>query len=255
MLISIERTGRVVSNREVIPGTYIMWLKISPAFAVLPGQFFMVKCGENLLRRPFSIYSSEDDKYAIVYRVVGQGTAWLSKRKEGEEINILGPLGNSFEIPEGECNMLLIAGGLGIASISFLAEKISTSVHRVKLLYGAHDKDCLLPPSFLPDGLDIEFVTDDGSFGQKSLVTGLVPPYLGWAEQIFACGPLAMLRGLKKVTAASTIPIQVSLEARMGCGLGVCYGCAIKTKDGMKLVCHDGPVFQLENVDLESMAI
>lgn len=255
MLISIERIARVVSNQEVASGIFLMSLNLEPALEATPGQFIMVSCGDGLLRRPFSIYSSRDGKCAIVYRVIGKGTCWLSERLRGEEINFLGPMGNGFKIPPRKSNLLLIAGGLGVAPLSFLAEGALSENHRVRLLYGTRTREQTLQPSLLPEGLDLSIITEDGSLGERGFVIDLVPRWLGWADQIFACGPLAMLRGLKKVTAASTIPIQVSLEARMGCGLGVCYGCAIKAKDGMKLVCHDGPVFRLENVDLESMAI
>lgn len=217
-----------------------------------PGQFVTIKCGEAMLPRPFSVHWVQGDNIAILFGVWegGQGTTWLAKRKAKEKIDILGPLGNGFSIMPEAKNLLLLAGGIGIAPLAFLAQKAVESNYRVMLLAGAHSSGQVYPENLLPPGVKMVVTTENGSAGKKGRVTDLVPEYINGADQIFSCGPMPMYKDMcrQSSTMLQGKPTQVSLEVVMGCGRGICYGCTVKTKQGLKEVCTDGPVFELNDV-------
>ena len=257
-----QTLARVISNREVMPGTHLLWLE-SPQIATTarPGQFVMVRGGEDtLLRRPLSVHQVAGEKIALLFAAVGKGTNWLSQRKEGDNIDLFGPLGNGFSINSSTKNLLLVAGGIGIAPLRFLADEAVRQGKKVTLLYGASSAVNLLPTAssprglltdgVLPWGITIHKSTDDGSEGYKGLVTQLLveQQLIDQANQIFACGPLAMYKTMSQMPELKNKPVQVSLEVRMGCGLGICYACTIKTVKGLKQVCKDGPVFDLNDI-------
>jgi dihydroorotate dehydrogenase electron transfer subunit len=240
-----------------MPGTYLIWLE-SPQIASLaqPGQFVMVRCGENtLLRRPLSFHSVVMDRFALLFTVVGRGTQWLSQRQAGDSLDILGPLGNGFSIYPASHNVLLVAGGIGLAPLGFLEATALSQGCSVKLLEGAGTADQLLPAMLLPHAEKVwpAATTLDGSAGEKGPVTILVPPLADWADQVFACGPLPMYKTMAQMAELKDRQVQVSLEVVMGCGHGVCYGCTIRTKQGLKQVCKDGPVFDLNDIIWEEM--
>ncbi len=214
-----------------------------------PGQFAMILCGdEPLLRRPISIHRVEGSKLAVLYARLGSGTQWLSKQKEHTSIDILGPLGNGYTVRDEDKNLLLIAGGMGIAPLTFLAETAVNHDKKVTLLLGAQKKDLVFPNNLIPPGIDCIITTDDGSTGIKGRTTDMLSAYLDKADLVFACGPAPMYRTIYKNNLLKNKPCQVSLEVRMACGMGACYGCTIKTKNGLKQVCHDGPVFDFHDV-------
>ena len=240
----------VIANTEVMPGVHLIWLE-SPQIAseAQPGQFVMVRCGEEtLLRRPLSIHQRDSNKIALLFAVVGKGTAWLSQRKTGDNIDIFGPLGNGYSIHPTSHNLLLVAGGIGIAPLGFLAQKAVGQGCSVRLLLGASTASQLYPKHLLPAEAELIIATEDGTDGQQGIVTNLIPKYVDRADQIFACGPVGMYQAMAKMPELRNKPVQISLEVRMGCGLGVCYGCTVKTKSGLKQVCADGPVFDLEDI-------
>lgn len=242
----------VVSNSEVMPGAYLMWLE-APAIAASasPGQFVMVRCGEShdpLLRRPFSIHRWDGDYLALLFSVVGRGTEWLAHRREGDSLDLLGPLGHGFEIHPDSRELLLIGGGIGVAPLLPLAEQALARGHSVNLLLGARSAPLVYPGDMLPSPLTVAIATEDGSAGTRGLVTDLIPAFLDRADQVFACGPLSMYRALATTHVLGDKPCQIILEERMGCGMGACYGCAIPTAKGTRLVCRDGPVFRLAEV-------
>ncbi len=242
----------VISNSEVMPETHLIWLD-SPEIAseAKPGQFAMVHCGEDtLLRRPLSIHQLDDNKFALLFTVVGKGTHWLSQRQAGSNIDLLGPLGNGFSINPASKNLLLVAGGIGITPLYFLAQDALGRECSVTLLYGTTDIH-RYPDNLLPSGVNLVAATEDGTAGQKGMITDLIPKYVDWADQIFACGPMPMYCDMalkKQELKLEGKPAQVSLEVRMGCGRGLCYGCTLKTKSGLKRVCQDGPVFDLQDI-------
>ncbi len=246
----------IISNHEVMPGVYLIWLE-SPDIASTagPGQFVMVRCGEEyLLRRPFSIHQIADKKrktkLAFLFTIVGKGTYWLSQRQAGDDIDLLGTLGNGYSIYPASRNLLLAAGGIGIAPLCFLAQEALNQGYSVTLLLGASTASQLYPAHLLSPKIRLVTVTEDGTAGRKGMVTDLLPDFVRWSDQIFACGPIPMYHTMaaQNQRLLKDKPIQVSLEVRMGCGLGVCYGCTVKTKSGLKQVCKDGPVFDLEDI-------
>ena len=246
-------TASVISNNEVMPGVHLIWLE-SPQIASIaqPGQFVMVRCGEEtLLRRPLSIHQLADSsKLAFLFNVVGKGTNWLSQRKIGDNIALLGPLGNGYSIYPESHNLLLLAGGIGIAPLCFLAQAALNQGHSVTTLLGASTATQLYPRQLLPPETELIMITEDGTTGEKGMITDFLPDFVGWADQIFACGPTLMYRAMaaRNQQLIKTKPVQISLEVRMGCGRGVCYGCTLKTKSGLKQVCTDGPIFALEDI-------
>jgi dihydroorotate dehydrogenase electron transfer subunit len=252
-------TAKVISNKEVMPEILLTWLE-APDIAPLAksGQFVMVKCGTNnemLLRRPLSIHQKDGERIATLFRVTGKGTDWLSERVTDETLNIIGPLGNGFDISSRSQNLLLIAGGMGIAPLVFLAQEAVSRNYNVTLLCGAASKNELYPKNMLPSQVRYIPATDDGLVGRQGFVTDLLPAYIDRTDQVFACGPVPMYRTLieKKKELLKGKPAQLSLELRMACGHGVCYGCTVNTARGLKQVCKDGPVFDLEDILIEEV--
>ena len=251
----------IISALEVIPETYLFRLE-APEIAAeaKPGQFVMVRCGKDtILPRPLSIHSVDGIQIALLFSVVGKGTGWLSLKKKGDTLDIFGPLGNGYTINEKAKNLLLVAGGMGIAPLNFLADVGAGEGKKVTIIMGGRSGDCLLPVTppqslfnkgMLPANFQCVNATEDGSEGFKGLATQLIPHYMEGIDQVFACGPMAMYRTIAKMPELKGKAVQLSLEIMMGCGTGVCYGCAIKTKSGLKQVCKDGPVFEMGEVEL-----
>jgi len=242
----------VTSSSEVMPGVYLMWLESAHiASTAKPGQFVMVGCGEEtLLRRPLSIHRLDKAKLALFFSVVGKGTNWLAQRRTGDTVDLLGPMGNGFSIYPDSNNLLLVAGGVGIAPLCFLTQKALNQGCSVTLLLGAATTAQLYPRDLLPCEADLVTATEDGTAGRKGMITDLLPDFANGAGQIFACGPSSMYRTIS--TLSQQFPelksAQISLEMRMGCGLGICYGCTLRAKGGLKQVCKNGPVFELNDI-------
>jgi dihydroorotate dehydrogenase electron transfer subunit len=261
-----------------------MWIE-APDIAVTaqPGQFITVRCGDFTLRRPFSIHQSSpltgensgEGEIALLFKVTGKGTLWLSQRQTGERIDILGPLGKGFSIPptksEQSKHLLLVAGGIGIAPLVFLMQHAS-SQHQITLIHGASTAAQLYPfplargkkrskLSHLPNGVQFIPVTEDGSMGQQGRATDILTDFLDRADQVYACGPVDMYKAMAEMSLRakrSNLKLkkcQVSLEVRMGCGFGACYGCTINTKKGLKHICRDGPVFELDDIIWQEVRI
>ena len=231
------------------------------------GQFVNIKLDSGfdpLLRRPFSIHKVSGQDVEILFEVVGRGTGILSKMKPGEVVDIIGPLGNGFDILPTKANSLtlLVAGGMGSAPLVFLAEKIvgrkgkTTKLNNVLVLIGARNKNQITcEDEFKRLGCKVVVATDDGSRGFKGRVTDLLGEYLrhesldrGVINQIYACGPVPMLKKLCLLAEEYGVLAQVSLEEHMSCGIGACLGCVIETHSGYKRVCYDGPVFMADEI-------
>ncbi|HLC23634.1 MAG TPA: dihydroorotate dehydrogenase electron transfer subunit [Dehalococcoidia bacterium] len=250
----ISGTYSVLTNTVLMPSTYLLWLEAPEiASSTRPGQFAMLRCGNDLqrmLRRPLTVHQVEGSRIAFLYRVAGAGTQWLSQRQAGDVADLLGPLGNGFSVNRSSHRLLLTAGGLGIAPLRFLADSALAQGHEVTLLVGAKTASALYPGELLPPEIRLISATEDGSVGEKGLVTELLPRYAAGADQVFACGPEGMYRAMasdRRVLPANC-KVQVSLEVRMGCGVGACLSCTVKTRGGLKHVCKDGPVFDLDDV-------
>jgi dihydroorotate dehydrogenase electron transfer subunit len=192
---------------------------------------------------------NDKGELALYYNVWdnGKGTGWLSQCQKGDSISIFGPLGNGFSVNPEAKNLLLVAGGIGIAPLIFLAEDALKDGKQVTLITGTPTSH-RYPKGFLSKEMKLVTVTEDGSVGIKGLATDLIAGHIGRADQVFACGPTPMYRAMAALQELKGRPVQVSLEAVMGCGVGVCYGCTVKTKGGLKQACTDGPVFDLGDI-------
>ena len=218
------------------------------------GQFVHIECGRgNLLRRPVSICRVDGDKLEFVFEVKGEGTRWLSGQELGQTLSILGPLGNGFKFPEG--GVITVGGGIGVPPMLFASESAKSGGGRVTAILGFRDAGRIILKEEFESVCDEVFITtDDGSFGIHGPVTAPLADLLdgGGYGAVMACGPRAMLRAVAEVCKLRGVECQVSLEERMGCGVGACLVCACATvKDGreqMSRVCRDGPVFSAGEV-------
>jgi len=262
----LEESSEILFNQKLTSDTCLMGLG-SPGMAgtARPGQFVMVQVhpgNDPLLRRPFSICGTRADALLILYRVVGKGTSIMAEKRVGERVSLVGPLGRGFEKPEGKDMALLVAGGIGIAPLFFLAQTMEPTHYRFFAGFGTA-RDIIRAEDVVGDAGDVSLATDDGSEGYAGLVTGLLEAYLepkGPGHDgisLFTCGPRPMLRKVALEAMARQIPCQVSLEAAMACGLGACQGCAVKagTRERRPYyhVCSDGPVFPVSSIDWDCL--
>lgn len=251
---------KILENKQVAQGFYRMRIE-SPYLAnnSKPGQFVEVKCSdenEPLLRRPLGVHRIFKSGIEMLYEIVGKGTKLLSGKKSGEYIDIIGPLGNGFNVEKNLKSAILIAGGIGVAPIMSLAEQLvrGKKIHLHVLIGACKKSHVLCKNDFKKIGADVFIATEDGSMGKKGLVTDLFKDLL-YAKRyplnatLYACGPTGMLKAVAKIAHDKKMPCQVSLEERMACGVGVCLGCPVKIKgNGYKMVCKDGPVFNAEEI-------
>ena len=262
----IEQKAKVRFNKKVARQTFLMGLE-SPEIAAAsrPGHFVMIRVREGtdpLLRRPFSICGTEKDRLIrILYRVVGPGTSILSAVREGDSLSVLGPLGKGFELPGPDETPMLVAGGIGIAPILFLAGVIGKD--DALLMAGFRTAEDIVDFEACGlSGFPVSIATDDGTVGQRGFITDLLEGHLGNTKKnhplVYACGPAPMLKKVAAVIQDHGIPGQVSLEAYMACGVGACQGCAVKAASSEDQdyfsVCEHGPVFDPASLDWSSMA-
>ena len=258
--------ARVLTTVEIGDCSHILWMEAPEVASVAePGQFVMVRCGDGLdplLRRPFSIHRVAEEQIAVFFNEVscfnraGAGTRRLAEYRKDDYLDLIGPLGRGYSIDPGATNLLLICGGVGIASLFFLAERAIEKGKSVTLLSGAAKASHLYPHEMLPSQACSVQVTEDGSVGKKGRVTEFVRQDVvnDPKTQIFACGPNRMYKDMSREGKYARKPVQVSLEVMMGCGVGACYGCTVNTKNGPKRVCLDGPVFDLHDILWEEIA-
>lgn len=237
----------IIRNDEIRSGVFRM--EFDFADIPTPGQFVMIDCGGNtLLKRPFSICDFEKDKMTVVYEVRGKGTYNLSKMKISDEIDVTGPHGHGFDIFDKYNNILVVGGGIGIPPLLFLSKKLKSK--NINIVLGFRS-DAFLIDEFSKYG-NVLITTEDGSYGMKGYVTDVIKEIINEADIIYGCGPKPMLNAVKDISEKYKIPCQISVEERMGCGIGACMTCACKTvaEDGYhyKKVCKDGPVFWAQEV-------
>jgi dihydroorotate dehydrogenase electron transfer subunit len=278
--------AELIDSREILPGQWLQsyhapWL----AGGARAGQFVHVRTPDYsglVLRRPFSVNTLDraSGTITIHFRITGKGTEWIARSRPGDTLEMLGPLGRPFEVDPRSRQLLLIAGGLGMAGVRALADEALDAGRRVTLLFGAADARQVYPSSLLPDEVEYVVATDDGSMGHAGYVTELVPAYETWADQAFACGPLPMLAGLARLAEGRDARIgvarlgkrrgsrarrggaatrrqawlQVSMEQNMGCAVGACLGCVVMGVEGPQRVCREGPVFAASEIDWEQSA-
>jgi dihydroorotate dehydrogenase electron transfer subunit len=277
----------LIDSREILPGQWLQSFH-APELAAgsRAGQFVHVRTGDLsglVLRRPFSINTADpvSGTITIHFRTIGRGTEWFTRLRPGDGVDMLGPLGRPFEVDARSRHLLLVAGGLGMAGVRFLADEALRDGRQVTLLFGAASARDVYPSSLLPDEVEYVIATDDGSVGHHGFVTELVPDYEAWADQAFACGPAPMLAALARLAAGrrdrlgvaklgrkrgggKADPLgspaarrksflQVSMEQNMGCAVGACLGCVIMGVNGApQRVCREGPVFAAEEVAWEA---
>lgn len=216
----------------------------------LPGQFVQVKCGSRrMLRRPISICDIDGEHMRLVFEVRGEGTEWLSHRSAGDQVDLIGPLGRGFDLTGDK--LLLVGGGIGLPPMLYAAKACKGKAH-VVAGFRSHDR-AMLTEDFTACAKDLAIASDDGSIGYHGFVDTLVRQKLEKEDDftsVLACGPKPMLRAVVRVAGEFGVPVQVSMEERMACGVGACLGCAVQMADGaMKHVCKDGPVFDAGEVD------
>lgn len=218
------------------------------------GQFYMLEVSKGLdplLKRAFSLFRRTAEGFQILFRVKGKGTSVLKDLKQGTVLTVIGPLGNGYPLPTDSESPLVIAGGIGIASVFSLVERLSKKAF---VFYGARAEQEL----FMTDTLEsfykeLVVCTDDGSCGVKGTVVDVLSDFINKRDSlhrpvIYACGPNAMLGEIAKTAASKGIKAYVSLEEHMACGIGACLGCVVKTKSGYKRVCKEGPVFDTTEI-------
>ncbi len=247
---------KVIENNQIYENTFLLKIELHDTFtSAQPGQFIMIFAGisfEPLLGRPMSIHRIDHNKknLSILYNVVGKGTKLLSNKIKGDAINILGPLGNAIPFKKKSTNFLLFAGGIGIAPLIWFADKLINLDKNVVMLIGAQNKNSVFPLNEIDQQVEIEVVTDDGSIGSKGLVTEKISDYVEWAHEISLCGPEGMFQSANKIIGQKNLaPAYALFEKEMACGIGICYGCAIKDKNGKpNLICTKGPSFELNKI-------
>lgn len=252
-----KEIAKVVSQECIGTGVYSMIIKTEAAKEAVAGQFVSIYCKDKtkLLPRPISIceIDKEESTLRIVYRVAGGGTEEMSGYQAGDDIELIGPLGNGFMQREGK-KAILIGGGIGIPPMVQLAEELKDKAE-VQVVAGYRDE------LFLTEELEsrgtLYIATEDGSTGTKGTVIDAMKEQAVTGDVIYACGPTPMLRAVKEYALERKIECQISLEERMACGIGACLACVCKSKDkdhhtnvNNKRICKDGPVFLAQEVEL-----
>jgi dihydroorotate dehydrogenase electron transfer subunit len=244
-----DKNYKIISNKELCAGYFELKIKTDNVEKhCLPGQFFMIKVPGVFLHRPLSIHDVKEDTLSFLYKVVGKGTTILSSIATGT-IQLLGPLGKGYDLETyKDSNHVIVAGGTGIASVHFLAAKLSK---KGTLYYGARSqKDLLCLDKFKELGWKIEVSTEDGSAGYRGYITDILQKSLKPNDVMFACGPTPMLEKVLELAKEKNVKGFASLEEKMACGLGNCQGCAVKVDGKTKMTCKDGPVFKIEQVGI-----
>lgn len=248
MSTPVVKLAEIIKNEEIVPNIYKMKIQAPEITqSVNPGQFLHIRCSDTvspLLRRPISI-ANVDEKAGIieiVYRVVGEGTQLLCQKPQGSRVDIIGPLGRGFPLPDKSKTSIIIGGGIGVAPLLYLAKKIAAaqkSDSSTIALLGFATKHEAFGIDFLNSlGVKVIIATDDGTWGHKGVSTELLEKYLNQLQDkfspvLYACGPKLMLSGIKAIVSRENIPAYFSLEERMACGIGACIGCSVKSsRDG-----------------------
>lgn len=256
----IQNVYRVVSNEKLCPAFWRMCLDAPDlAKATKPGQFVHIRVGDTLqpfFRRPFSVYRSK--KYVeIFYEVVGPGTQMLADKVKGDELDILGPLGTPFVLPSKKINqVVMIAGGIGIAPMLALSDALAKKKIELILLYGGRTGDHVYAmKEFKANGVKVHVATDDGSRGVKGRVSNLFNKIDPNPETtlLYTCGPNPMMKAVQDFAHQHGLKGQAACEEIMACALGACLGCSIPTTEGYQTVCYDGPCFDLETIKFDQL--
>ncbi len=258
--VTITRSARVADNVHILE-----FESEHIARGALPGQFLNIKPDSSfdpLLRRAYSIHRVRGTSIEIIYNVVGRGSAIFAAKRPGDRLDILGPLGVPFHCepgtPGGEFSVaILVSGGVGIAPMPFLGDHLLATGRSVVNIHGARNAGMIVDDGRLAD---VRFATDDGSLGFHGNVVGALERYLQEespaAPRVFACGPNRMLTALGDFCTLRGVPLEVSLECQMACGVGICQGCPVEMTTGNRLyslVCTHGPNYEYGDINMESL--
>lgn len=249
-----EYQATILENKPVAENIYSLTLALPEAVKIRAGQFADLSVGgAHLLKRPLAVCKADGEKVTVCYQIRGEGTKLLSERKAGETLDALLPLGNGFYLKENEKKIALVGGGVGIfPMISVIGEYAVEK--EISAYIGFRNKGAVCGLEELKRAKKLTAVTDDGSFGEKMNAVQAFAADLEAGERpdvVLSCGPLPMLRALKTVLEGRDIPCYVSLEERMGCGIGACLVCVCEKTNGEHArVCKDGPVFGIGEVVL-----
>lgn len=246
--------AEVLRNEEIAEGFYLLEFSMPENLEPLPGQFLNIKCTDTcvpLLRRPFAFSAFDGEKHSasIIYQKRGTGTTYLTQKEPGSQIDIIGPLGNTFNLTPAEKNPVLVAGGIGLGPVIFYHDYLKKQGYSPRFTAGFRSKN--LVPQGLPE--DCKICTDDGSQGFRGNTVQYIENQNWTDAEIFCCGPDPMLKACHGAGQTFNQPCFVSMEQIMACGVGACMGCVIKTTDekGYARVCKEGPVFPSTLIDWE----
>ncbi len=276
-------TCEIAENAEFARNHFVVIINCSEFGGdILPGQFVNLKCDNDKygkLYRPFSVmqFDKQTRQIEIYYHVVGEGSRWLAKQKPGANLKMLLPLGNSFSVPKEARYIALVAGGVGVAPLLYLNNYLKSNDRNIEVtfLMGARTLQGLCLPLFERYGIEPVCATDDGTFGEKGLVTDLLVERMKLCSEsaegfesgdsedstetiktpdyVAACGPTSMMAAVQKICAGRAVG-EASLEERMACGIGACMGCVARIKDDDGIaryaaICNHGPVVRLDRVE------
>lgn len=249
----------VVKCEQLTATVFALHLRSSYISDIIqPGQFINIKVQTGnypLLRRPFSVARTHRDIITIIFDIVGEGTRILSEKKPGDTVDVLGPLGHSFTLPSAGTRPVLVAGGLGMAPMPLLTQKLKANgFSNIETFLGARSKQFLVDYELT----NVKYATDDGSAGHHGTVVSLLDEWLKNNSHnelsVYACGPNPMLRGLQELLRVYSLSGEVSLECVMACGIGICQGCPVESVNSTRryrLVCNEGPVFDIHSVMIQ----
>ncbi len=234
----------VKTNEKIANDVYLMTLSGDTSKIISPGGFVEIELPGLYLRRPISVCDVTGDILTLIYKVVGIGTDAMCKYESGVKLDLLTGLGNGFNVNAGTQRPLLVGGGVGVPPLYMLCKKLIEKGISPSVILGFNTKDDVFyKDEFEALGVNVTVTTADGSFGIKGFVTDALGKHT--YDYTYACGPLPMLKALYD---RADVDGEYSFEARMGCGFGACMGCSIPTKNGMKRVCKEGPVFKKEDI-------
>lgn len=237
---------RILGNERIADATFRITLEGDTSDIFRAGQFADVALEGRFLRRPLAVTEWDDSSMSLIYKVVGEGTAQMSAMRPGESLDVLTGLGNGFDTAACSQDALVVCGGLGASPIFSLVKELRRQGRNVTVVMGFNKaSEIILEEPLRGAGASVHIATMDGSVGFKGLVTGLISELDPVYDCFYTCGPKVMMKAVCELLPGHG---QVSLEERMGCGCGICYGCTCHTTEGPRRICADGPVFDREVV-------